>query len=302
MKTIFVPTSLTYKATHILPVANYLATKTYAKVKLFSLEKSVIPDSPSEENALYKLNVKGLGLPNGIKTSSGQQSETITWRTKAADVTQGALPEPDLIVMDNALVRGRYEIAADTKAESTKGIYASGEFIMDDYAEGTKGACAAHELPVHPAVEEMMKQAHCPVLTVVTNQCETITLKSVVLVTDGEEGAAPLFSVLSCLQRIFKFKLHLLHINRCFHQQPVIEVINNVRELAKKYSFTQCQIHVVEDYTYEEGIIHFADQVHPDMIALPVDGHKIISQLLEEIFGCTHADNRIKYLLTYKIT
>jgi hypothetical protein len=205
-------------------------------------------------------------------------------------------------MLDAALVRGRYEIAADTAAEDTQGIYGSDEFIMDAYAEGTKGACAAHQLPLHPAVEKLTKALHCPVLTVVAQAPELFSVNTVVLVTDGEQGTAPIFMVLSQLQRICKFTLHLLHIDRCFHHQPVIDSVNNMRELANIHSLTNYQIHIIEDYTYEEGIIHFMQKVHPDMVALPVDGHKVISRLLEEIFSSVDAAEQIKYLLTYQTT
>jgi hypothetical protein len=300
MKTIFVPSSRAYKATNALRLANYLATRSRATVELFPLEKgkagyaSYNEKTESSKGSRTFLSSYQQELKAGQTGWAAQNNQT-------ADLEEMALPRADLIVMEAALVNGRYEIAADSEAEGTKGIYASGEFMMDGRAEGTKGACAAHELPLHPAVEELMKAAQCPVLTVVPSNYEIFSLKTVVLVTDGEQDTAPLFSTLSQLQRMFRFRLHLLHINRWFHRQNSLEVVNNMRELAKAHSLTGYQIHIIEDYTYEEGIIHFSQKMHPDMIALPVDGHKVISRLLEEVFSQEDATDQIKYLLTYRI-
>jgi hypothetical protein len=285
-----------------LRLAHYLAARSQANVELFPLERQKASNYASYEEKTGNPNSNLTTLTTCYQTALTAQSGRMDPYMEAADISEQELPEADLIMLDAALVRGRYEIGADTAAEGTKGMYESDEFIMDTYAEGTKGACAAHQLTLHPAVEELTKAAHCPVLTIVAHAPEVLSIKTVVLVTDGEQGMAPLFMVLSQLQHISKFTLHLLHINRLFHHQPVIESVNNMRELAKIHSLTNYQIHIMEDYTYEEGIIHFMQKVHPDMVALPVDGHKVISRLLEEILSSVDAAEQIKYLLTYQTT
>ncbi|MDO1445055.1 hypothetical protein Q0590_02275 [Rhodocytophaga aerolata] len=296
MKTIYVPTSPTHNAASAFKFATCLASKMPADVHVYPLENEAF--ALAEQYGGFIEKIEALPLSEADYRLASADVNRTTSQAQKTHRTRFPCLEADLMVIDAAFVRGKYKLAM--KAEHKQSSGSACEFMMDDFAEGTKGACAAHELPLHPEIETLLLQTHCPVLTV-AHSPKTAALNTVVFVTDGEEGPQPLVTLLAQLQRIFMFKLHLLHINRYFHRQPVIQVMNTMRELANSYSLINYQLHVVEEYTYEAGIIHFLKAVHPDMLALPIDGHKIISRLLEEFFTDSPATTQVPYLLSYKL-
>jgi hypothetical protein len=184
--------------------------------------------------------------------------------------------------------------------EGTKGAAPAMQIIMDANAEGTKGAFAAHEVPFDPVVNKVITFAHCPVLTL-TKAGERFEIANAVLVTDFEKGSTPLFQKIKHLQQLFNFKLFLLHVNAWYHHESRDILENKLQELAAKHALTNTTFHILDDYTYEEGIIHFSQKVKADMIAMPIDKHKDISRLLSENLKAATTQHQAKCFLTYII-
>jgi len=165
------------------------------------------------------------------------------------------------------------------------------EHKVDLIIMGTEGRTKLESMIVGSNTEKVIRHAACPVLTV-NKKPKAVNFKNIVYATSLLGGEEKFAKVVSEIQEYFKSKLHLVWINTPAIFQPDQVVKKAMLDFAKRQNLKNYSVSIFNDYSPEEGIIHFADSISADLIAMATHGrsgfaHVLAGSISEEV--ATHA-------------
>lgn len=256
MKKILVPTDFSAESDYALQAAYQLAQRQKATVHLahvlnFPLADDGTPGGPVEI-------VPG-GFLNQAKKEALVRLKKFIKKKKPTDVR----------ITHEVLVGNPYQ--SITRALMKKKV--------DLVVMGSKGASGAKEIIVGSNAERMVRFSPSPVL-IIKDKTDLSQLKNIVYATALRGREQPVLRVLSKLQRVFDAQLHLVRINTIANFLEDPSAMEQLKNLAKSSRLKNYTLNTFSDIREEEGIIHFADEVKADLIAVSTHARRGLLHLL----------------------
>ncbi len=253
---ILVPIDFSQPSEEALVVAHQLAKKFHATLELVHVLEIPLPD---EEVAVTRFEILPMAYVRQLKEEAREQMETLAKRHHMGDVeivyrVQTGNPYRSII---RELVKNPADLV-----------------VM-----GSKGASGDHEVWVGSNAERMVRFAHCPVL-VVKEKFRIDRIKNIVFATALRDYAPEVVNRLSALQQALGAHLHLVRINTSgnFMEDPYVK--EELRKLVREHHLKDVTVHTYSDVREEDGIIHFAQEIKANLIALTTRGRRGLAHLL----------------------
>ncbi len=160
---------------------------------------------------------------------------------------------------------------------------------------GTQGAEGMKEFFIGSNAEKVVRTSTVPVIVMKDNFKGHV--KNIVFPTLFQtESQEDLVMKVKVLQNFFKAHLHIVWINTPLNFSNDSDTHAKLEDFAKRFMLKNYSLHIYNYTDSEEGIIHFADDIDADMIAMGTHGrrglaHLFIGSLAESIV------NHSKYLI-----
>ncbi len=161
--------------------------------------------------------------------------------------------------------------------------------IINDYVSekqvdliimGSQGAEGMKEILIGSNAEKIVRTSLVPVMVMKHNFNGII--KNIVfpnaLDTEGQED---LMRKVKELQYFFKAHLHIVWINTPLNFSNDTKTKASLEAFAKRFMLTNYSIHIYNYLDGEEGILHFADEIDADMIAMGTHGRRGLAHLFQ---------------------
>jgi nucleotide-binding universal stress UspA family protein len=279
MKTILIPTDFSKVAQTATKVALGIAQKASAKLILLHIIER--PDSVS-------FNIEG------------QISELDDWEDKlyTLKLIEKAKKEIAAIIEDAA------SLGVKVKQELRLGnpFHAMREVITDHEVDlvvmGTSGRSKLEEMIIGSNTEKVIRHAACPVLTIHGKQGKN-DFKNIVYATSLRDDEGEFAAVVKNTQDMYDSTVHVVRINTPENFQSDTVTKKIMSDFAKKLKLRNFTLNVFNHYSEEEGIIHFADSIDADLVAMSTHGrtgfaHVLVGSIAEDV-----ANHSSRPVLTY---
>lgn len=182
------------------------------------------------------------------------------------------------------------------------------EVALKHYADlivmGSHGANGLAEVFIGSNTERVVRSANIPVL-VVKNDMSDVNFETVAFACDfSEEAITPYVNALGTFNNLGA-KLYLVHVNL-----PNNKFMSSVEIEKKAVSFfvkadgnldKMKDVHYVNDYTVEQGVLNCADKIGADLIIVPTHGRRGLAHFFEGSIGEDVVNHSKLPVMTFKI-
>lgn len=279
MKTILIPTDFSKVAQTATKVAIGIAQKASAKLILLHIIER--PDSIS-------FNIEG------------QVNQFDDWEDKlyTLKLIEKAKKEMAAVSEEAAAVgvKVKNELRLGNPFHGMREIITEHE--VDLVVMGTSGRSRIEEMIIGSNTEKVIRHAVCPVLTIHGKGGKN-DFKNIVYATSMSEDETEFVSVVKNTQGMYDSTVHVVRINtpQNFQSDTVVKKIMN--DFAKKAKLKNFTLNVFNDHSEEDGIIHFADSIDADLVAMSTHGrtgfaHVLVGSIAEDV-----ANHSSRPVLTY---
>lgn len=178
----------------------------------------------------------------------------------------------------------RDELLIRTSVEFGKIVRTIVDFIgredIDLVVMGTKGSGGLQEMLIGSNTEKVVRRSPVPVIAV-KNYVRPASISNIVFANDFEsEDQLELVSKVKALQSFFKATLHLVRINTPMNFASDVETGEKMRNFARRFQLRDYTINIFNHQNEESGILHFANLVKGDLIAIGTHGRTGLAHLL----------------------
>jgi len=165
---------------------------------------------------------------------------------------------------------------------------------------GTSGASGWDEIFIGSHTEKVIRHAPVPVLTV--GKAPKISAINKILLPSLLVHNQPFFmDKVKELQEFFHANLQVLLVNTPFRFQPDAEAKAKMIEFADHYNLRDFELHFVNDWNEELGILNFAQKEKTGMIAMATHSRKGLSHLFNGSIAEDVANHNQCPVWTYSI-
>ncbi|QHT67930.1 universal stress protein [Rhodocytophaga rosea] len=282
MKNILVPTDFSQQANNALTVACAIARKSGSNIHLLHVLDVSLGGG---------FNFSTMGEPSGYTTMDQ------VYVLQLRDITSQRLAE---LAQKNS--GDGFTILPEVQVGnifSTVTAYVK-EHDIDLIVMGTKGSSGIEEFFVGSNTEKIVRRAACPVLSV-KNVLPGFSIRNIAFASNFEKDQLIAVSKLKRFQELFDAQLHLVYINvpNYFVNSRAIRIRMN--EFVQKYQLTNYNFAVYDDNTEEDGIIHFAEEIHADIIAVATHGRTGLAHLLSGSIAEDIVNHANRPVLTFNL-
>ncbi|MDJ1499266.1 universal stress protein [Xanthocytophaga agilis] len=280
MKKILIPTDFSEQANNALKVAIQIAKKCGAEIHLLHIEE-------------YVGNV-GFSALGDVEADSSAMDKL--FMLKLLEVNKKRMLELIDTIDDEVTVFHMVEIGQMFRLVRE---YVTGQGI-DLVVMGTNGASGFSGALIGSNTEKVVRQVGCPVLSV-RNLPEVFDMKKIVFATNFDGDQTVVTEQLKQFQTIFGAHLYLLYVNTIFSFSSSRTIRERVTQFVTKHGLTNYEFHSYNDETEERGIIHFADEVDADVIAVATHGRTGFSHLLLGSIAEDIVNHALRPVLTFHL-
>lgn len=275
MKKILVPTDFSTEAGNALQVAAYLAGRSGAQ--------------------LHLLHVVDASMGGGFSAMGQVQNYSMDdlFVLKMMEMNKKRLHD----LAEGLQAQGVSNVTYDIRVGQILGVITeqAGTGGADLVVMGTKGSSGLAELLVGSNTERIVRLSRVPVLSV-RNAPAGFAIKTIVFASNFEADQLPAVSNIKKLQELFGARVHLLYVNvpNRFANSRVIR--DRMQDFVNRYGLRDYQFTIYNDESEEQGVVHFADEVGADLIAVATHGrtglaHLISGSIAEDIVN--HANRPV---------
>lgn len=279
MKTILIPTDFSKVAKIATKVAIGIAQRAYAKLVLLHIIER--PDSVS-------FNIEG------------QISELDNWEDKLYTLKLIEKAKKEMAAVREEA--GAIDVNVTSELRLGNPFHGMREVItehdVDLVVMGTSGHSKLEEMIIGSNTEKVIRHAACPVLTVHDRPGKN-DFKNIVYATSLSDDEIDFAAVVKNTQEMYGSTVHVLRINtpENFQSDTVVKKVMN--DFVKKIKLKNYTLNVFNDHSEEEGIIHFADSINADLVAMSTHGrtgfaHVLVGSIAEDV-----ANHSSRPVLTY---
>jgi nucleotide-binding universal stress UspA family protein len=163
---------------------------------------------------------------------------------------------------------------------------------------GTSGRSRLEEMIIGSNTEKVVRHAKCPVLTI-HEKSKGADFQNIVYATSMSEDEKDFSNIIINAQEMYGAKIHLVRVNTPINFKPDVVVKEIMEKFAKNLRLKNYTVNVFSDYSEEEGIIHFANSIDADLIALSTHGRTGFAHLIAGSIAEDVANHSRKPVLTY---
>ncbi|KAA9338820.1 universal stress protein [Adhaeribacter soli] len=259
MKKILVPTDFSAEAQHAFDIATQLAHLSGAELKLLNvIEMNGTPNFAATGDYMGSGGVEQLYMVKLLESTRDQMRRMMN-SNQFSDVR--ILDEVDV---DDIFHNIRKKITQES---------------IDLVVMGTKGADGLNEMLIGSNTEKVVRQAHCPVLTVKANS-GPFDVRTIVFPSNFREDSPYPVDVLKYFQKLFNAHVHLVYINTPTTFGTSRESKARMEDFVRRYNLENYTLNIHNDSVEEDGILSFADEVNADLIIMATHGRTGFSHLL----------------------
>jgi nucleotide-binding universal stress UspA family protein len=277
MKRILVPTDFSECAYEATKVAAEIASQTEAT--LYLLHIIDIPLSETNSN----IGMVNTDIPEAIflMKHTKQQFETLLKDKIFEKVTR---------VIESVDFSGTYD----------KVIEKANELEIDLIVMGSHGSKGVKEYLIGSNTERVINLASCPVLAVKKYQ-PINSISNIVFASDFSNEAINTYNDLMPVFKIFNCKLHLLKITTPLNFEPSYKSMAAIKSFVEKLNMKDVIMSTYADYSEEEGIQHYADEVNAGVIAIGTHARSGLGQFFRGNLAARLVNHSDKIILSKKI-
>jgi nucleotide-binding universal stress UspA family protein len=277
MKRILVPTDFSECAYEATKVAAEIASQTEAT--LYLLHIIDIPLSETNSN----IGMVNTDIPEAIflMKHTKQQFETLLKDKIFEKVTR---------VIESVDFSGTYD----------KVIEKANELEIDLIVMGSHGSKGVKEFLIGSNTERVINLASCPVLAVKKYQ-PINSISNIVFASDFSNEAINTYNDLMPVFKIFNSKLHLLKITTPLNFEPSYKSMAAIKSFVEKLNMKDVIMSTYADYSEEEGIQHYADEVNAGVIAIGTHARSGLGQFFRGNLAARLVNHSDKIILSKKI-
>ncbi len=162
---------------------------------------------------------------------------------------------------------------------------------------GTSGKSKLEEMLIGSNTEKVVRFSKCPVLTV-HEKPKGSEFKNIVYATSMSDDEAAFVDVVVNAQEMYDATIHVVRINTPANFRPDTSVLPIMEKFAKKHRLKNYTLNIFNHYTEEEGILHFANTIKADIIAMATHGRKGFARVLAGSIAEDVANHSTKPVLT----
>ncbi len=257
MKTILIPSDFSKEANFALDFGIQLAEKNQAKLVLLHVVEYPIGAT---------IDPIGVSLP---QPGDAQFIETLMKNGKEKmEELQAKVNDP--IPVETIVEMGNPYLNIASVIEDQD---------VDLVVMGTKGATGLKEVFIGSNAEKVVRNVHCPVIAI-KHPRKVSEIKEIAFGSNFMEMDDVLMNHVKQLQDFFDAKLHLVRVNTPNNFEKDRNVLKLMEQTATRYMLKNYTVNIYNDIYEEEGIMHFAEDIEANLIALSTHGRKGLSHLL----------------------
>jgi nucleotide-binding universal stress UspA family protein len=145
---------------------------------------------------------------------------------------------------------------------------------------GAKGGSWIDRLLIGSTTEKVVKNATCPVITLKCNIEKIEKLGHFVYAFNPDDDQTGVFGEINKFAKIVGAHLYLLIVVTPSRFKSTHLISQQMDEFVKIHKPQNYSTHIYTDINEEEGIMHFAEEVNAGLIAMGINSHTNIFQLL----------------------
>lgn len=279
MKKILVPTDFSTPAKLAVEVACEIAKKAYAEILLLHVIEIPSNESFSVEGQIGQIN----------------EWDNKLYTLKLIEVTKKQMAVQAKVAED-------FGVKVSTRIKIGNPFHGIRTTIAEQKADlivmGTSGHSRLEEMIVGSNTEKVVRHSKCPVLTV-HEKSNGVNFKNIVYATSMNNSEKAFAEVVKNAQEMYGATVHLVRVNTPMNFKPDTVVKPIMEAFAKKVGLQNYKTHVFNDFSEEEGIIHFADSIKADLIAMATHGRTGFAHVLAGSIAEDVANHARKPVLTY---
>lgn len=172
------------------------------------------------------------------------------------------------------------------------------EHNVDLVVMGTSGHSRLEAMIIGSVTEKVIRSTDCPVLTV-HGKPGSSEYKNIVYATSMSDDEKDFAKVVKTTQRMYDATVHVVRINTPNNFQPDFIVRRVMADFTRKIRLDNCTLNSYNDFTEEEGIIHFAESIDADLIVMATHGRKGFAHVLVGSVAEDVANHSKRPVLTY---
>ena len=144
---------------------------------------------------------------------------------------------------------------------------------------GTKGSGGVEEVLIGSNTEKVVRYAKCPVITI-KDKVDLDKVKHIVFATSLMEDQPDIVERLKLARENFGVKLHLVKVNTPNNFHTERQLREEFQKYLEKHDLKDCETHVYNEASEEDGILYFAEDLGDCMIAIGTHGRTGLLHLL----------------------
>lgn len=258
MKTILVPTDLSKQSEYVVETAAGIAEKANAILTILH-----VINQPADPSFIASGEYIPEGYENRLFTlqllkARNKQLKDLSTREYLKNITV------------------KYELKVASFSNDITDIIL--EYKTDLIVMGTRPHSRG-EVFLGSTVNKIMRHAKCPIMTLQQRPSST-EYKNIVFATSMSEDEGVFSRIVKTAQHLYGGTIHLVKINTKSRFLPEHIAKEQMKEYALFNQFTNFTISVFSDLTEEEGIIHFAEKINADIIAVATHGRSNFAHLV----------------------
>lgn len=150
---------------------------------------------------------------------------------------------------------------------------------IDLVVMGTHGVSGLTRFVVGSNTEKVVRRSPVPVIAI--RKAPALDgIRKIMFASTFSQGQAHLIKAIKTLQAFFGATLDLVFINTPTVFLPSGEVQNAMAKYVRHHHLTRYALHIWNDYTDTDGILHYAKDSGADMLLLATHGRRGLSHLL----------------------
>lgn len=143
---------------------------------------------------------------------------------------------------------------------------------------GSKGATGLEEALIGSNTEKVVRYANCPVISV-KQPLNIDSLKNIVFAANFKESDEKLLSALKKLQDLLGATIHFVRVNTLNNFEPDSYAKKRMKDWVRSNKFEDFTLRIYNDVEEEDGIIHYAEEINADLLALGTHGRTGLGRL-----------------------
>ncbi|MBL85078.1 MAG: universal stress protein UspA [Winogradskyella sp.] len=174
------------------------------------------------------------------------------------------------------------------------------EFDIDLIVMGSHGATGLKEMFIGSNAEKVVRSSDVPVL-VIKNKHQSFNIKNFVFASDFKNDNKETYQQAVKFAELFDAKIHLLLVNTANNFITTHESRTRINDFISGQSFENYTINVHNDFSIEQGILTFSQEIDADLIGISTHGRQGIAHFFNGSISEDLVNHAKRPVITFKI-